>query len=64
MIKLGMLSVLQLELSASGLKHLGDNDPRVFCTWEFYEFEIQSTPIGSGPRSVTFFLSLYLIFPT
>ena len=38
----------QVNLSPDGLKALGDADPALFCTWEFYEFEIQATPVVHG----------------
>jgi len=40
-------------LSAEGLKQIADAEPNIFCTWEFYEFEMQSTAIEQGPRSVS-----------
>jgi len=39
-------------LSAEGVKQIGDAEPSIFCTWEFYEFEMQSTAILKGPRYV------------
>lgn len=36
-------------LSPEALRELSDNEPSVFCTWEFYEYEIQSTPVSKGP---------------
>jgi len=37
-------------LSVEGLKQIGDDEPNIFCTWEFYEFEMQSTAVLRGPR--------------
>ena len=37
-------------LSSEGLRQIGDEDPFVFCTWEFYEFETQATPIVKGAK--------------
>ena len=48
-------------LSEDGLEALGDNEPSVFATWEFYEYEIQATPVMKGPRSEYQFTSQYLV---
>ena len=40
----------QVLLSQEALRQMGDEEPNVFCTWEFYEYEIQSTPVLRGPK--------------
>ena len=55
------LASIQIMLSPEGLDALGDEEPSVFATWEFYEYEIQATPVMKGPRSEFQFTSQYLV---
>ena len=55
------LASVQIMLSPEGLDALGDEEPSVFATWEFYEYEIQATPVMKGPRSEFQFTSQYLV---
>ena len=44
------IHVSKVTLSAEALRLLGDDEPSLFCTWEFFEYEIQSTPVIRGSR--------------
>ena len=48
-------------MSPEALRELADNEPNVFCTWEFYEYEIQSTPVLRGPQAQFNFTSKYIV---
>ncbi len=55
------IHVKNVSLNSEALRALGDDEPQLFCTWEFYEFEIQSTPVLRGPRPDYQFTSQYLV---
>ena len=40
----------KMDISREGLRILGDEEPSLFCTWEFFEFEIQSTPVVKSAK--------------
>ncbi|MCJ8735878.1 hypothetical protein PDJAM_G00252510 [Pangasius djambal] len=43
------------------LDSLGDKDPSTFCTYAFYDFELQSTAVVRGQQPVYDFTSQYLV---
>ncbi|XP_076863714.1 protein fantom isoform X2 [Brachyhypopomus gauderio] len=43
------------------LDSLGDKDPATFCTYAFYDFELQSTAVVRGPQPAFDFISQYLV---
>ena len=53
--------ILKLTLAPDAIKQLGDEEPPIFCTWEFFEFEIQSTPVLKGPQPEYDFTSQYVV---
>ncbi|KAL5022687.1 hypothetical protein ScPMuIL_001842 [Solemya velum] len=55
------IHVHKVNLSADGLKQMKDEDPSIFCTWEFFEFEIQATPVMRGTRPEYNFTSQYTV---
>ncbi|XP_074644933.1 protein fantom-like isoform X2 [Tubulanus polymorphus] len=55
------IHISKVLLSDEGLRALGDEEPSIFCTWEFYEFEIQSTTIKKGARPEINFTSQYIV---
>ncbi|XP_048736763.2 protein fantom-like isoform X2 [Ostrea edulis] len=55
------IHVQKVSLSPEAIKLLGDEEALVFCTWEFFEFEIQSTPVLKGPRPEYDFTSQYVV---
>ncbi|XP_041965834.1 protein fantom isoform X1 [Alosa sapidissima] len=48
-------------LSPEALGKLGDPDPTTFCTFAFFDFEIQSTPVVRGAHPAYNFTSQYLV---
>uniref|UniRef100_K1QMS1 Protein fantom n=1 Tax=Magallana gigas TaxID=29159 RepID=K1QMS1_MAGGI len=52
---------IHVSLSPEAIKLLGDEEALIFCTWEFFEFEIQSTPVLKGPRPEYDFTSQYVV---
>ena len=42
----------KIDLTKDGLKIIGDDEPSLFCTWEFFEYETQATPVVKASRSV------------
>lgn len=58
-VQLYRIIFLKVEFSSGGLRQLKDEEPNVFCTWEFYEFEIQSTPVRKGQR-FEFYVYIYI----
>ena len=44
------IHVTRLSLSPDAVRMMGDEEPSLFCTWEFFEYEIQSTPVLRGSR--------------
>ncbi|XP_067651381.1 protein fantom-like isoform X3 [Haliotis asinina] len=55
------IHISKVNLSNDAIRALGDEEPSIFCTWEFFEFEIQSTPVVRGPRSEYNFTSQYVV---
>lgn len=47
--------------SPEALDSLGDKDPSTFCTYAFYDFELQSTAVVRGHQPVYDFTSQYLV---
>ncbi|XP_060770935.1 protein fantom isoform X2 [Neoarius graeffei] len=47
--------------SPEALDSLGDKDPGTFCTFAFYDFELQSTAVVRGQQPVYDFTSQYLV---
>ncbi|XP_029552914.1 protein fantom [Salmo trutta] len=48
-------------LSPVALETLSDREPSTFCTYAFYDFELQATPIVRGARPVYGFTSQYVV---
>ncbi|XP_033626403.1 protein fantom-like isoform X2 [Asterias rubens] len=55
------LHISKISYSRDGLKVLGDDDPSTFVTYEFFEFELQSTPVVKGDRPQYDFTSQYKV---
>ncbi|XP_026859025.2 protein fantom isoform X3 [Electrophorus electricus] len=49
------------QFSVEALESLGDKDPSTFCTYAFYDFELQSTAVVRGPQPTYNFTSQYLV---
>lgn len=55
------IHIKRLQLSPEALHELGDEEPQVFGTWEFYEHEVHATPVLRGPRADYEFTSQYIV---
>ena len=56
------LIVTKVTLSEEGLRALGEQgDPATFCTVEFFEHELQTTPKVSGARPEFNFTAQYVV---
>ncbi|XP_052231915.1 protein fantom-like isoform X2 [Dreissena polymorpha] len=55
------IHVSKVMLSNDATRLLGDEEPSLFCTWEFFEYEIQSTPVIRGSRPEFDFTSQYIV---
>ncbi|XP_060591570.1 protein fantom-like isoform X2 [Ruditapes philippinarum] len=55
------IHVTKLSLSSEAIRLLGDEEPSLFCTWEFFEYEIQSTPVMRGSNPEFDFTSQYVV---
>lgn len=47
--------------SPEAMDSLGDKDPSTFCTYAFYDFELQSTAVVQGQQPVYDFTCQYLV---
>ncbi|XP_065064438.1 protein fantom-like [Rhopilema esculentum] len=48
-------------VTKQGLAVFGNAEPVTFVTWEFFEFEMQATPVISGQRPVFGFTAQYIV---
>ncbi|XP_043844404.1 protein fantom isoform X2 [Dromiciops gliroides] len=55
------IHISKLTLSSEAIQASGDQEPSTFCTYAFYDFELQTTPVVSGLHPVYNFTSQYLI---
>ncbi|PVD20902.1 hypothetical protein C0Q70_19065 [Pomacea canaliculata] len=55
------IHIEKVSLSEDAVRHIGDEEPSLFCTWDFFEFESQSTPVLRGSRPVYDFTSQYIV---
>ncbi|XP_054715409.1 protein fantom-like [Uloborus diversus] len=52
------IHIIKIDFNNAGKKKLGSN-PNVFMTWNFYEFELQSTPVVSAQKPSFNFTAQY-----
>ncbi|CAF0828349.1 unnamed protein product [Brachionus calyciflorus] len=55
------IHLTKLILSPEAIRIMSESDPSTFCTIEFYEHEIQTTPIMKGQQAEYNFTSQYII---
>lgn len=55
------INVVQVSLTDEALKALVDKEPSSFCTIEFYEHEVQTSPVIKGTRPAFNFISQYVV---
>ncbi|XP_035828549.1 protein fantom isoform X2 [Aplysia californica] len=51
----------KVSLSKDALRVIGDEEPSLFCMWDFFEFESLSTPVVRGSRPMFDFTSQYIV---
>nr|XP_034975188.1 protein fantom isoform X1 [Zootoca vivipara]XP_034975189.1 protein fantom isoform X1 [Zootoca vivipara]XP_034975190.1 protein fantom isoform X1 [Zootoca vivipara] len=55
------IHISRVMFSAEAAKSFGDQEPTTFCTYAFYDFELQTTPVVRGLSPAYNFTSQYLI---
>ncbi|XP_008112094.1 protein fantom isoform X2 [Anolis carolinensis] len=55
------IHISRVIFSAETTKSFGDQEPATFCTYAFYDFELQTTPIIRGLNPTYNFTSQYLV---
>ena len=55
------IHVKKVVLSPDGTHEINDDEPHLFGTWEFFEHEVQATPVVKGPRPAFEFTSQYIV---
>ncbi|XP_029464422.1 protein fantom isoform X2 [Rhinatrema bivittatum] len=55
------IHISKVVFSSAAAKNFGDREPATFCTYAFYDFELQTTPVTSGLQATYNFTSQYLV---
>ncbi|XP_059848810.1 protein fantom isoform X3 [Hypanus sabinus] len=55
------IHISKLIFSPEAIKVFGEQEPATFCTYAFYDFELQSTPVRHGMNPVFDFTSEYIV---
>ncbi|KAF7244745.1 Protein fantom [Varanus komodoensis] len=55
------IHISRVLFSAEAAKSFGDQEPATFCTYAFYDFELQTTPVVRGLNPAYNFTSQYLV---
>ena len=55
------IRLFKVTLNEIATSQLGDPRPSVFCTWEFFEHPIQTTPVLKGPEAMFDSASRYVV---
>ncbi|XP_035252281.1 protein fantom [Anguilla anguilla] len=55
------IHVARAGLSAAALEALGDPEPSTFCTFGFYDFQLQATPVARGAGPAYGFTAQYAV---
>lgn len=55
------IHISKVVLSAEAAQSFGDQEPATFCTYAFYDFELQTTPVVRGLNPAYNFTSQYLV---
>ncbi|XP_061449975.1 protein fantom isoform X2 [Rhineura floridana] len=55
------IHISKVIFSAEAAKSFGDQEPATFCTYAFYDFELQTTPVVQGLSPAYSFTSQYLV---
>ncbi|XP_077868086.1 protein fantom-like [Saccoglossus kowalevskii] len=55
------IHIQKISYSREALNEMGDSEPSTFVTYEFFEFEVQSTPVVKGNKPDFDFTSQYVV---
>ncbi|GFS89708.1 protein fantom [Nephila pilipes] len=55
------IHIQQVKFTAEGLRHLSNPNAKIFLTWNFYEFELQSTPVVPAEKPFFNFTAQYTV---
>ncbi|XP_042294515.1 protein fantom isoform X2 [Sceloporus undulatus] len=55
------IHISKVQFSPEAAKSFGDQEPATFCTYAFYDFELQTTPVIRGLSPTYNFTSQYLV---
>lgn len=55
------IHISRVQLSPGALETLADPEPSTFCTYAFYDFELQATAVAQGPQPAFNFTSRYTV---
>ncbi|XP_051485535.1 protein fantom isoform X2 [Apus apus] len=55
------IHISKVILSSEAMQPFGDREPATFCTYAFYDFELQTTPVAFGRNPSYDFTSQYLV---
>lgn len=55
------IHISKVNFSPEAIKVFGEQEPATFCTYAFYDFELQSTPVRQGLQPVFDFTSQYVV---
>ncbi|XP_041123696.1 protein fantom-like [Polyodon spathula] len=55
------IHISKVNFSPEALRAFGDREPSTFCTYAFYDFELQATPVVRGSQPVYDFTSQYVV---
>ncbi|KAK1163643.1 protein fantom [Acipenser oxyrinchus oxyrinchus] len=55
------IHISKVNFSPEALRAFGDREPSTFCTYAFYDFELQATPVVRGSQPAYDFTSQYVV---
>ncbi|XP_043562921.1 protein fantom isoform X1 [Chiloscyllium plagiosum] len=55
------IHISKVIFSSEAIKAFGEQEPAIFCTYAFYDYELQSTPVIHGLQPVFDFTSQYVV---
>lgn len=55
------IHISRVIFSSAAVHAFGDHEPASFCTYAFYDFELQTTPVVRGQNPLYDFTSQYLV---
>ncbi|KAM4614074.1 protein fantom [Discoglossus pictus] len=55
------IHITKVTFTPAAIQEFGDQEPATFCTYAFYDFELQTTPVVQGLKPTYDFTSQYLV---